>query len=879
LWEACEELSLAGQGGKTNVRAAVLLAICLTPILAFAQNDNWLGGTGFWSDGTKWSVGVPTSSNSVFIDNGKAGASPVTINFNGAQCANLTIDSDDSLTLVDGTIFTLYGPTISNAGSILLNSAGFGTYFDFGGAVTLTGAGTLTMSNSSGNYLMGYAQPSPGASLTNKSTIQGAGNIGFSGGIGSGNSFINQGTVNANQTTPLLINIGSASTVKNTGALEATNGATLELDNGTITNTGGVIHADPASTVSLYTSTVSGGTLTTSGTGIIEAICCLGYSTLNGVTLNGIFQLNNNNIGYLGGTITNNGSLQINSTGSGTTLDVVGAVTLKGTGTLNMSNNASNYIMGYGQASPGASLTSQITIRGAGNIGFTGGIGAGNSFTNQATINADQAANPFLINAGSGTVTNTGTLEATSGATLQLWNGTITNTGGIIHADPASIVSLYNVTVSGGTLTTSSTGTIEAVCCLGYSTLDGVTLNGTGTFQWVSNNIGYLQGTITNNSAMKFTAPSGTNVVLDVNGAVTLKGTGTLTSTNSSNAIMGYAQSTGASLLNQSTIQGTVGISAFNGNTITNQGTIFANQTSPLTIGTGNGGTFTNAGTPTAGTLKVNKGSALYVTGAGFTNFSGSTLTGGKYMVSGTLGFDGANILSNAASITLTGSTAQIINDLNSANALANFATNSTTGSFSLLSGKIFNTTVTSGNFSNAGKLTVGVGSGLQVSAPSPLVPTYTQTAGTTTVDGVLTANGGVKIQAGKLFGKGTIAASVVSSGSVTAGDSLTKAGKLSPSTYTQNATGSLNIQIGGLTAGTQYSQLAVANGAKLNGTLNIKLINSFVPAIGNTFTIVTGSAVSGTFATVNGLSINSGEHFTIAYNPTNVTLTVVSGP
>jgi hypothetical protein len=38
-------------------------------------------------------------------------------------------------------------------------------------------------------------------------------------------------------------------------------------------------------------------------------------------------------------------------------------------------------------------------------------------------------------------------------------------------------------------------------------------------------------------------------------------------------------------------------------------------------------------------------------------------------------------------------------------------------------------------------------------------------------------------------------------------------------------------------------------------------------------------STVSGTFPTVNGLSINSGEHFTIKYNPTNVTLTVVSGP
>jgi hypothetical protein len=88
-----------------------------------------------------------------------------------------------------------------------------------------------------------------------------------------------------------------------------------------------------------------------------------------------------------------------------------------------------------------------------------------------------------------------------------------------------------------------------------------------------------------------------------------------------------------------------------------------------------------------------------------------------------------------------------------------------------------------------------------------------------------------------------------------------------------------LNIAIGGLTVGTQYSQLAVANGASLNGTLNLKLINGFVPAIGNTFTILTGSAVTGIFATVEGLSINSGEHFAVNYNPTNVMLTVVPGP
>jgi hypothetical protein len=87
-----------------------------------------------------------------------------------------------------------------------------------------------------------------------------------------------------------------------------------------------------------------------------------------------------------------------------------------------------------------------------------------------------------------------------------------------------------------------------------------------------------------------------------------------------------------------------------------------------------------------------------------------------------------------------------------------------------------------------------------------------------------------------------------------------------------------LNVTIGGTTVGTQYSQVAVSNGASLNGTLNVKLINGFVPAIGTKFTILTGSAVSGKFVTVNGLSINSSEHFDISYTATAVTLTVVSG-
>jgi hypothetical protein len=41
----------------------------------------------------------------------------------------------------------------------------------------------------------------------------------------------------------------------------------------------------------------------------------------------------------------------------------------------------------------------------------------------------------------------------------------------------------------------------------------------------------------------------------------------------------------------------------------------------------------------------------------------------------------------------------------------------------------------------------------------------------------------------------------------------------------------------------------------------------------------VSGSAITGQFATVNGTSINSSEHFQINYSGTSVTATVVSGP
>jgi fibronectin-binding autotransporter adhesin len=551
-----------------------------------------------------------------------------------------------------------------------------------------------------------------------------------------------------------------------------------------------------------------------------------------------------------------------------------------------MSNLSGNQIFGFYQ-SGGATLTNQSTIQGSGTINPN----SSNVFINQHIVNANQTT-PLLISAGSGTVTNTGTLEATNGGTLVLegntqGGGTFDNTGGTIQAGAGSIVQLYDsAIVKNGNLSSTSTGKTQCNGSNGACTLDGVTI--TGTHQ-ITTSYENLTNTVTNNGSFQMLGTSSNNVNLDILGSATLKGSGTLTMGGSGNTIFGFYQpSPGNTLTNQSTIQGGGPINPSSGNTFINENIVNANKSTPLIIN----GNFTNAKNGNViGTLKVAKPSTLYISGGLFSNFSAlaSTLTGGKYMVTGTLQFDGAYILTNAAAITLTGNTSRIINQSGS-DALPNIATNTSAGSFSVMpsgtTGKMLTTTIQNGVFSNAGKVTVGAYSGFQITAPvqnPPVFGTYVQTAGTTTVDGVLTAQGGVTINKGNLMGKGTIAASVVSSGAVTAGDSATKPGILSLSTYTQKtvgtAIGSLIIPI---TSDTAFGQLAVSNGASVSGPLSIKRLSTYVPAIGRTYTVLTASAITGSFSN-STVAINSGEHFAISYNRTStpqiVTVTVVSGP
>ncbi len=83
-------------------------------------------------------------------------------------------------------------------------------------------------------------------------------------------------------------------------------------------------------------------------------------------------------------------------------------------------------------------------------------------------------------------------------------------------------------------------------------------------------------------------------------------------------------------------------------------------------------------------------------------NFSGTTLTGGSYDISGTVKFNDANITVNAATIVLQPG-GQILNQTNSANGLANFTTIASTGLLDISD----RTYTVPGNFTNNGSILV----------------------------------------------------------------------------------------------------------------------------------------------------------------------------
>ena len=868
-------ITLNGSGGVTN---AGLLEATGKGVLAINTTVNNAGGNITANGGT-----VEVYSGT--IQGGTLNNTGGTFETPGGNSATLDGSTASGAITLNGTYTGLEGSTtnvlgtINNKGNLLaIGGSNANTILGIAANTTLQSAGTVTLAfdgNGSGNAYL--EQIAGGLTLTNvNNLIQGEGIIGNGGLtlVNDAGGVINANSVGSPVTGSLTLNGGGG--VTNLGLMEATKSSTLAI-NTTVNNAGGNITAS-GGTVAVVNATVQGGTLNANNGGILETA---GTATLDGMTQGaltlsaGSTYISNpgTNTNVLG-TITNKGNIQvIGGSNANTILGLNANTTLNGGGTVTMAYNGSGAGAAYIQQNAGGlTLSNQDTIQGAGVIG-NGGLTLVNA--KGGTLFADVSGQTLLIN-GSGNITNDGTLRVASGSTMHVTNGAFTNFAG--------------TTLTGGTYNVAGTLEIDELGNTGgeiVSNAANVVLNGTTSAFIDAGGQNALSKFAINAKGASFTITGGRNFTTA--GKFTNNGTLTMGSANSTFKVTGNLTNFSISTL---TLTGgtynLTGTLRFKGaNIVTNAANItlsgpsskildqhgndglanLAANNGSFTIS--NGRNFTTAAAFTNnGTLAVGSSNSAFDVNGNLTNFSGTTLTGGTYNVDGTLQFNGANIVTNAANITLSGTSSQII-DQNGKNGLANFASN--TGTFTLAGNRSF---ATAGNLANTGSVNVNTGSAFTLGGSGM----FGQSRGTTTDNGTLSAPGAVNLGGGSLFGTGSITGNVQSSGTVTPGDSSTLTGILTDKgTYAQSAKGDLDISIGGTTAGSKFDQLN-STSASLNGTLNIGLINGFVPNVGSTFKIMNFKSETGTFSTVNGLNINSKEHFTITYQGTDVLLTVVSG-
>lgn len=137
-----------------------------------------------------------------------------------------------------------------------------------------------------------------------------------------------------------------------------------------------------------------------------------------------------------------------------------------------------------------------------------------------------------------------------------------------------------------------------------------------------------------------------------------------------------------------------------------------------------------------------------------------------------------------------------------------------------------------------------------------------------------------VDIRGGTLTGTGTIATGsgpihgqVENHGGIVAPGN--GAGTLNISGRFANAIdGTLAIEVGGLTPGTQHDQLLVDGAAALKGTLAVSLIGGFAPAVGNTFTILT--ATEGRGGVFDTYTLPNGYVWNVMYTADSVLAKVI---
>lgn len=731
--------------------------------------DTWVNTAGgAWDTGSNWSTGsAPGSKDTACIT--AAGSYTVVVGNESITIANLTMGdgatSDPTLQIGNGNSsfpdITVSGTVTNNAGSTI--SDGWGGTFTAG---SMTNAGTFLVPST------GYTSTFTFGNTTNSGSfeIEGASNVTVS----SGDTFENtSGATIANGATTAwsggTLQLDSGGAVDNTGSLSVAgttqvNGGSIcgnALDIGSGDGAGG----SPNATLSFATTP---GTGPACGTGqatdqvfIYNVHAVLSGTIPSAYTVTAGDGGSSYNYTNLSGSVVNDGTFV---PGWGATItSPTTSDTLTNNGTLTVP------VSGYTTAL-------NLTLVNDGSVAIdantTGTVPSSTSWTNSSTGSITVAKSVSLSLSGDlypgaalvqdGLITNSGTLSVAGGTQVN---------GGTVCGDSLNVGS-----GDGGGGSPNATLSFASKLGKGPVCAKGVKKNQ----YFIYNVTAVIYGNI----------PLGYTVTIGDGGA-------------------SYAHvSTPGSLTNSGTLVPTYGATLTVNGTLTNDGTLEATEQGYTT-------TVTATSTTNAGTISVPHATLLVLNGP-LTNYNAttSTLTGGTYLLSGTLqytdsGFTGTGIEVDAASITITGSGE--FEDANGANGLRNFATIASGGLFGLGKGTTYSVPA---SLTNSGTVSILAGDTLKVPG------NYTQNSSATWSEGInsQTKYGIMKVTGTSTLG-GTLALGVLAGWTSKVGEVLTP-----------------------LTAGTNTGTFASVTGTA-TGNGNVLVIN--YTATGFTLTVQSGGGTT----------------------------------
>ncbi len=835
----------------------------------FQQSAGTLTGAGLsvlanfaWSGGTQSGAGSTTVAAGATFSLSGAGAKTLdtrALSLGG----NTTAASSGNLTLLNGATITNSALFDAQGDFIFVSGAGGGTF-------TNAAAGTLRKSAGAGSTAWqvpfanaGVVQPQAGTML-------------FTGGYTqtAGSTQLGAGLISA--TTPLALQGGQLTGV---GAISAG-----------VNNTGATIR--PGGTGAAGTITVSGN-YTQGGGGVLAA-------ELGGTDAGQFDVLSVTGNTTLGGTL-NLANLNGFTPGGGDTLRVVQSANNPGTFAALSGSTA-----GISQSADASGL---VLTAAALTFVWDNSAGTGDWFN---PLNWDRDL--LIPGAGDNAILNiNSTIVLASIASVGNFTQTAGTLGGASALTVFGTLNWQGGQMAGGGTTAIAPGGTLSIDTGALHQLSGRTIDNSGTINWIAGNLrGDTAGSVINNlSGANFNAQNDSFSEVTGGGTLTIniQDGATLTKTGAGTTDFGF----GTTFNDDGEVNVIGGTLTLQGGASAGTFAVGAGATlgfaGSSTQELGSSSLVTGAGTVSVSGGTTNVAGTYAITGAtnvsgGAINFMAAASTGGASLSAGTMGGDGAltingafgwsggamagggtTIISAGSTLTISGGGLHLL----SARTLENFGTIDWTGTGGIRgdsgasainnqSGGVFN--AQSGAFTEqtgGGTLVVNNRAGATLTKTGAGTTTdfgagtafnnagmidvrdgtlrfdtaFTQTAGSTALNGgALAANGALVFQGGTLGGTGTIAGSVSNTGATVQPGGMGAAGTLTiTGAYAQGVGGALEIELGGTGAG-QFDVLSVGGTATLNGDFVTMVLDGFTPPDRSVFAVIGTGTRNGAFAT-----------------------------